>query len=228
VVGKTVWEAQTGSFWDGGVLATGGDLVIQGGADGWLTVRDARSGQVLKRLDTGSSLMAAPMTYEVDGVQYVAVMAGYGGGPGWAYPPDSAAYARGNRGRILAFRLDGGAIPKPALVTDTPIPRPPARFGTSDDIRRGGRLFAAQCSRCHANVARGLVPDLRRMAPGTHEAFDDIVLRGALSGGGMGRFDDVLTPLDVRAIHAWLVEQAWVAYLSPAQTQKSRLPPKPN
>jgi len=229
VAGRTVWEAETGSFWDGGVLATGGDLVVQGGADGHLTVRDAHSGRVLKVLDTGSSVMAAPMSYEIDGVQYLAVMAGYGGGPGWAYPPGSAAYRYGNQGRILAFRLDGGPVPKPAAVVDTPIPQPPARIGTPAQIRRGGQLFAAQCSRCHANVARGLVPDLRRMTPQTHAAFEDIVLGGALAGGGMGRFDDVLTAADAGAIHAWLVDQAWAAYRAQASGQAlARLPPKAN
>ena len=51
------------------------------------------------------------MTYKVDGVQYVAVQAGWGGG-GWSFVPGySAAYQRGNENRILVFKLGGGAVP---------------------------------------------------------------------------------------------------------------------
>ena len=156
------------------------------------------------------------MSYSIDGVQYVAVMAGYGGGPGWAFPPGSAAYRNGNQGRILAFRLDGGAVPKPTPFVEAEVPRPPPSMGKATDARRGAQLFAAQCSRCHANVARGLVPDLRRMAPETHAAFADIVLRGDRTAGGMGRFDDVLDAHDVADIHAYLIQESWAAYRSQA------------
>jgi quinohemoprotein ethanol dehydrogenase len=212
VAGRTVWEAESPTYWEGGVLSTAGDLVVQGDSAGALVVREARSGRVLKRLDTGTSIMAAPMSYSVGGVQYIAVMAGYGGAAGWTFPPGSAAYRYGNQGRILAFRLDGPAVPLPAPFVETPVPRPPARLAGPAEVARGDRLFANHCAQCHANVARGLVPDLRRMAPETHAAFGDIVLRGALSGAGMGRFDDVLDEADVRAIHAYLIDEAWTAF----------------
>lgn len=231
VAGKVIWEAPAPTFWEGGVLSTGGGLVFQGSSSGELVVRDARDGRVLKRIETGSSIMAAPMSYSVEGVQHVAVMAGYGGAAGWAYPEKSAAYRYGNKGRILAFRLGGPDVPKPAVVSDTPMPRPPRQVGSAADIRNGARLFASQCSRCHANVARGLVPDLRRMAAGTHGAFDEIVLRGALQGSGMGRFDDVLSEADAHAIHAYLIDEAWKAYRARGRgtgLEQRALPPKAN
>jgi quinohemoprotein ethanol dehydrogenase len=231
VAGKVIWEAPAPTFWEGGVLSTAGGLVFQGNSSGELVVRDARDGRVLKRIETGSSIMAAPMSYSVDGVQYVAVMAGYGGAAGWAYPENSAAYRYGNQGRILAFRLGGPDVPKPATVSAAPIPQPPRQMGSAAEIRRGAKLFASQCSRCHANVARGLVPDLRRMAAGTHSAFDEIVLRGALQGNGMGRFDDVLSEADAHAIHAYLIDEAWIAYRARgrgAGPERRALPPKAN
>jgi quinohemoprotein ethanol dehydrogenase len=231
VAGRAVWETPSPSFWDGGVLSTAGDLVIQGDITGALVVRDAHSGAVIKRIDTGSSIMAAPMTYAVGGVQYVAVMAGFGGGPGWAYPPDSAAYRYGNAGRILAFRLDGGATPKPQPFVEQPLPPPPVAMGSAAEIAEGGRLFSAQCSRCHANVARGLVPDLRRMSAQTHKDFADIVLRGQRIPAGMGRFDDVLGDADVRHIHGYLIDQARLAYAAQQKGTKAggaRQPQKAN
>ena len=45
------------------------------------------------------------------------------------------------------------------------------------------------------------------MQPGTHEAFRQIVLEGALLPAGMPRWDDVLSPADADAIHAWLIDR---------------------
>ena len=66
----------------GGVLSTAGGIVIQGSVDGRLRVFNDETGAVLKEIDTGSPLIAAPMSYTVNGVQYVAILAGSGGG-GW-------------------------------------------------------------------------------------------------------------------------------------------------
>jgi quinohemoprotein ethanol dehydrogenase len=52
------------------------------------------------------------------------------------------------------------------------------------------------------------VKDLRHMAPETHEAFLDIVLRGARARGGMASFADVLSPAEAEAIHHYLIARA--------------------
>jgi quinohemoprotein ethanol dehydrogenase len=227
---RTVWEAPEEGFWQGGVMTTAGGLVIQGRSDGMLVFRDAASGKRLHTLDTGSSIMAAPMSYEIDGVQYVAVMAGYGGAAGWAFPPGSAAYKYGNENRILVFRLDGAKMPTRTAVAVPSFAVPPRQFGTARDIARGESLFAAHCARCHANTDRSLLPDLRRMAPGTHDAFEAIVLDGALSADGMGRFDDILTRADARAVHAYLIDQTRSAYRNAADggSTQGRIPARAN
>ena len=104
LTGKTKWAAPFDGWQDrGGVLATESGLVIHGTLAGKLIVRDAESGKVLKSIDTGSSILAAPMTYRVGGVQYVAVQTGWGGG-GWGFvPPYAAAYAKGNANRLRVF-----------------------------------------------------------------------------------------------------------------------------
>ena len=207
--GKVVWERQTESRWDGGVLSTGGNLVVQGDAAGYLTVYAADTGKLLKRIDVGTSIMAAPMTYRVDGVQYVSVMAGFGGGLLYLpFPQDSAAFKYGNDGRIVTFRLDGGAVPKPPQVKELPAQAPPPREGTAASIAQGEVLYNRYCARCHA-FGRGLLPDLRRLSTATHSVFYEIVLRGAYQAKGMGRWDDVLSQEDAAAIHAYLVDQAW-------------------
>jgi quinohemoprotein ethanol dehydrogenase len=206
--GRVVWEQPSASRFDGGVLSTGGNLVIRGDAEGYLNVYAADSGDVIKRIDLGTSIIAAPMTYRVNGIQYISVMAGYGGGVLYLpFPENSAAYKYGNDGRIVTFRLDGGVTPKPPLVTELPL-KPPPREGNSKDISEGEVLYNRYCSRCHA-LGRGLLPDLRRLPPEVHGIFNEIVLRGAYLAKGMPRWDDTLSQNDVAAIHAYLVEQAW-------------------
>lgn len=210
--GRTVWEQQTASPWDGGVMATAGNLVFRGDAAGVLSVYAADTGRLLKTVDVGTSIMAAPMTYRVKGEQYVAVMAGYGGGVLYApFPAQSAAYKYGNAGRIVAFKLGGAAVPKPAPVVDAPFPEPPARRASPAQLKEGEVLYSRYCGRCHA-MGRGLLPDLRRLAPATHQAFNDIVLKGAYVSKGMARWDDVLSPAQAESLHGYLIEQAWQAY----------------
>lgn len=60
----------------GGVMATGGGVVFASAADGNLIALDSRSGKLLWRFQTGGRIATSPMSYSVDGKQYVAVSAG--------------------------------------------------------------------------------------------------------------------------------------------------------
>ncbi|MCP5145554.1 MAG: PQQ-dependent dehydrogenase, methanol/ethanol family [Gammaproteobacteria bacterium] len=212
------WEVTWAQPYDhGGVLATGGDLVVQGGLDGRLNFYDAENGALLYSIETGSSIIAAPATYEVGGEQYIVVMAAAGGGPlAFAPPPDSAAYKYGNQGRILAFKLGGEPVSlPPALPPEAPIPLPPPVSASTETITRGARLFGDHCIRCHPNTVdrpRTASADLRRMSAATHAAFEQILLGGTLQPLGMPRWDDVLDDEDVTAIHQYLITTARAAY----------------
>jgi quinohemoprotein ethanol dehydrogenase len=225
---RIVWEAQTATSWDGGVLATGGGLVFQGDANGNLNVYSADKGARLASIALGSSMMAAPMTYRVNGTQYIAVVAGYGGGGvilGAPLDPDSAAYRYGNAGRIIALKIGGPAPPLPPLRTDPPLPDPPARPTDAAQIAAGEVLYNRFCSRCHV-MGRGNLPDLRRLDSATHGLFNAIVLGGAYGVKGMGRFDDVLSPADAAAIHAYLIDQQWqLKQAQPAEAHPAQAHP---
>jgi quinohemoprotein ethanol dehydrogenase len=214
IAGRVVWEQPGTSIWDGGVSSTAGNLVFRGDAAGRFNVYAADSGKLLKQLDVGTSIMAAPATYTVSGEQYVAVMAGYGGGILFMpFPKESAALHRGNAGRIVAFKLGGGEIPKPNLVSAMPLPQPPRREGAPAQIAAGEVLYNRFCARCHV-FGDALLPDLRRLSAPTHQLFYEIVLNGAYRGKGMARWDDVLTRADAEAIHAYLIDQAWTAFVA--------------
>ena len=212
---KIVWEHRYASFMDhGGVLSTASGIVIQGSVDGKLRVFNDETGAIIKEIDTGSPLIAAPMTYSLHGVQYVAILAGSGGG-GWnLWMPGNVAAMRGNDNRILAFRLDGGATPiPPELGPVAPIPEPPAQVGTTADITAGGALFARNCGGCHGNADRAAVPDLRRSGF-IHDAaaFQSVVRGGLLEKGGMPSWDDLLSAAEVEQIRSNLVSVARDAY----------------
>ena len=209
---KTVWEHETTSGvrgYDGGVMSSAGNLAFQGRGNGELWVYAADSGKVLKTIQTGSHIMAAPMTYAVNGVQYVAVQVGYGGtgiGVG-SIPPTSAALKYENANRIVAFKLDGGEVPKPMVRKDEPFPKPPANEASPTEIQAGETKFIEQCSRCHA-LGPNITPDLRKMPQQAHDMFKDILLGGAFARRGMESFIDVLSDKEVENIHAYLIEQS--------------------
>lgn len=210
MTGATKWSVESLGWQDRqGVLATQTGVIFHGNAAGRLFARDADTGAELWHVDTGSTIMAAPMTYEVDGVQYVAVQTGWGGG-GWGFvPPYAAAYSKGNANRLLVFKVGGGEVPVPAdLPALEPAVAPPAQAAgvTPAMIAEGGALFTSNCTICHSNQPRAPLPDLRRMAPGVHAGFEQIVLGGLLVPRGMPKWDDRLTPAQVRAIHAYLID----------------------
>ena len=78
--GKKVWEHKTAAPWDGGALATAGGVVFSGTVDGHLYAFDGKTGTVLwTSPDLGSGIIADPISYQVNGKQYVAIWSGWGG-----------------------------------------------------------------------------------------------------------------------------------------------------
>ncbi len=229
LTGKTKWAKPMDGWQDrGGVMTTASGLLFQGNLAGQLKVYDKASGKLLKTIETGTSILAAPMTYRVKGVQYVAVMAAWGGG-GFPYVPRySAAYTRGNQGRLLVFKLGGGAVPIPAKLPAPEVaPAPPAQLPGADAamIAKGqGLFYSVGCALCHSNQHRSITPDLRRMQPGTHEAFDKIVLDGLLVPNGMPRWNDLLKPEDSKALHAWLIAEQTKVHAEEVEKKKRGIP----
>jgi PQQ-dependent dehydrogenase (methanol/ethanol family) len=209
VTQREVWRVQHAGAWNGGVLSTAGGLVFQGRADGHLAAYAADTGAELWSTPTYTGIIAPPVTYEVDGEQYVAVLAGWGGAFGLASGVPPQAGNRSSHGRLLAYRLGGSAtLPEPP-ARDA-LGEPPPQTADAATIDRGEALYHAHCAVCHGPGASGsgVLPDLRRMQEETHAAFDAIVLRGAFAGKGMVGFSHVLDEAGAAAIHAYLIRQA--------------------
>jgi PQQ-dependent dehydrogenase (methanol/ethanol family) len=73
---QKVWGNKDALPWLGGTMTTAGGLVFHGDVRGWFKALDAKTGKQLWQFQTGSGVAAAPMTYELDGKQYVAVVSG--------------------------------------------------------------------------------------------------------------------------------------------------------
>ncbi len=206
VAKQEVWRAQYTLPWNGGTLSTAGNLVFQGTAHGSFAAYRATDGKLLFEAPAGTGIVAPPITYELDGVQYVAVMAGWGGA--YALVAGDAAAAAGvvdNRGRLLVWKLGGTATLPPQQVAAREIAALPVPQDAAL-VTRGNQTYHRWCATCHGvgAVSGGVLPDLRKSDPRLYEILDEIVLRGALANNGMPRFDAWLRPDDLTAIRAYL------------------------
>jgi len=187
-------------------MVTASDLVFEGTTKQTFAAFDARTGEVLWEYPTQSAPVAGAITYEVDGEQYIAINAGWGGGAAQIERGAGIELPRAPA-RLLVFKL-GGTKQLPPLAEAEKIPNPPPMRGTEEQIQRGAQLFADTCSGCHGRLAVGGVKDLRHMTSETHGKFNDIVLKGIYEEKGMANFSDLISPEDAEAIHSYLIARA--------------------
>ncbi|PKP92635.1 MAG: PQQ-dependent dehydrogenase, methanol/ethanol family [Alphaproteobacteria bacterium HGW-Alphaproteobacteria-16] len=207
VAQKERWRVPYPLRGSGGVLATAGNLVFQGTIYGTLAAYRADTGEKVWDAPVQQAPIAAPISYLVDGVQYIAINAGWGGGLGHAASAKALGFPL-DKPRLLVFRLGGTAkLPAMAMPEQGPV-RPADTAASAQMIAHGEQLYAQYCASCHAERARGGVKDLRRMTPDTHAAFDDIVMKGTRADKGMVSFADVLSEGDTKAVHAYLIRRA--------------------
>ena len=200
------WEKVLPNVWNGGVLATAGGLIFFGTATGKFLALDAADGAELLRLDVGTGIIASPITYSANGVQYVAVMAGWGGPAFAALAGNEALLEYENAGRILAFKLEGTEVPLPAKIAPRGSIPEQAELTNDENVLENGRiLYVRFCGSCHGMYgSEPMLPDLRRMLPHTHELFDSIVLDGLYESRGMASFAEELDEKEVFSIHAYI------------------------
>ena len=207
---KPVWQAEQPGLFAGGTLTTAGGLVFIGQATGDLAAYDASSGDKLWHFNCGRPISASPVSYEVDGAQYVAVLVGWGGDPaieGSMSEPGGLrmTYRDGGRG-LFVFALDGKAShPARAVAKMVPIDIP--EFHPDDDkVKRGEHLFDNNCNYCHGTdaLSGGQAPDLRASPlAADRKTLGQIVLGGALQLQGMPQYPD-FSDDDVDALYHYI------------------------
>src|SRR5690606_39078982 len=200
------WQVPLPRHGNGGVFVTGSDLVFEGTTRQTFAAFDARTGKTLWEYPTQSAPVAGGITYMLDGVQYIAVNAGWGGGAAQIEQSAGIELPRAPA-RLLVFKL-GGTAQLPPLAASEPVQPPPPLRASEAQVQRGAQLYAQTCAVCHGQRAIGGVKDLRHMTPETHGLFDRIVLEGLYLERGMASFADLLDKDDADAIHAYLIARA--------------------
>ena len=205
---KEVWRVNHPQAADGGTLTTAGNLVFEGDVNGQFHAYAADTGKLLWTSDLQSDPMAGPVTYTVDGEQYVAVMVGLGGGSGLMSAGElTKSGPKRNISRVVAFKI-GGTAKLPAAPPLPAHPTPPPQTADAATVAKGMKLFAMNCASCHGmSAVAGILPDLRYTPHLTQDSWYEIVLNGALKANGMLPFPN-LTKADADAIRAYLISRA--------------------
>jgi len=209
---QAAWTVSYPSAWNGGTLATAGNLVFEGDAQGIFNAFSADKGARLWSYPVQTGVIAAPMTYAIGGVQYVAVLAGWGGV--WDVATGILSRKGGaehNISRLLVFRLGGGDHLPPAPPPADMVLDPPPVTGTAAQVAHGADVYGRYCGVCHgdAAIAGGVNPDLRHSGVlESAEAIRMVVLGGALKSQGMVSFAPTLNRADVEAVRQYLIHRA--------------------
>ncbi len=203
---KEVWGIDQIAHYNGGILSTAGGLIFQGDAEGKFSARDALTGEVVWDFDVRSGVNAPPITYLVDGEQYITLPVGWGGGMG-----QSSKYVdRIHTGTFYTFKLNGQATPPeklPALAsTFTQLKTDAA----PENIGEGLNLYLQYCMGCHRSPGKGggAIPDLTRSSKGIFKNYEEIVLNGMLASQGMPKLGDKISKEELADIQSFVLYTA--------------------
>ncbi|MDD2876832.1 MAG: methanol/ethanol family PQQ-dependent dehydrogenase [Acidiphilium sp.] len=106
--GKQVWQFTSKEPWDAGAMATSGGLVFSGTTEGTLDAFDAKTGKLVwTSPNLGSGIIADPVSYEIDGKQYIAIWSGWGGvWPLWSGKLGASLATAPRGGQLHVFALN--------------------------------------------------------------------------------------------------------------------------
>jgi len=205
---ERVWTQKQALRYNGGLLSTATGLLMQADAEGNFSIRDDMTGEILWQYDIRSGGIASPVTYLVDGTQYITIFVGWGGVVGQA---ENIA-GRLHPGTVYTFKIGGDApalekLPPATLAFTSLKPDPSA---TPNHLGEGFNLYAQYCIGCHGNpwFTGGNIPGLMLSSDGVFNSYEDIVLGGRLLAEGMPNFDGMLTPEELADIKNFMLYTA--------------------
>lgn len=202
VTQKQAWSHDYPAPWNGGTLTTAGNLVFQGTATGQLFAYNAKTGNQLWKTEVGEGVIAAPITYSVDGKQYVSIAVGWGGVAGESFQ------ASGHQapGTVFTYVLDG----KAATPQFAAYPNPPRLTGVKydpADVKAGTAVYVNHCAICHGTpgqITGGSVPNLGYASAGMINNLGTFVFNGPFVSNGMPDFTGKLTEQNVTELKAFI------------------------
>jgi quinohemoprotein ethanol dehydrogenase len=199
---KEAWSIDQGVPWNGGTLATAGNLVFQGTADAHFRAFDARTGKQLWEAPVGSGVIAAPMTYEVDGKQYVSIAVGWGG----IYGQSARHSDLRTRGTVYTYVV-GGTAKAPPFEKYELGPLISGVTYDPKDVPAGTALYVSNCVFCHGvpGVDRGgNIHNLGYVDKDLIQNLENVLFEGPFASQGMPDFKGKLTASDVAKLKAFI------------------------
>ncbi len=193
---RAAWQQPTPGPHNGGTLATAGDLVFQGQADGYINAYGASDGRKVWQFYAATAALGTPITFSVGKVQYLAILTGpLNGAPG-GFGSMAAKFgwdARIHPRRLLAFQLDGKAKlpPTPPPTFAKPLDGP--EMTVDDALVKDGIQQWSRCQLCHGPgaVAGGTAPDLRASQIPLNAAQFSLFVRTGNEAKGMPKFTEL-------------------------------------
>ncbi|MGD9661564.1 MAG: PQQ-dependent dehydrogenase, methanol/ethanol family [Porticoccaceae bacterium] len=192
------WEVQRNSMWNGGVISTAGNLVLQGTEEGVFEIFNAETGAKLWHFNADQGIISAPITYSVAGKQYISLLVGYGGSSAATGNFNKTYWKYGEPRRLLTFALGGNVdLPEPSKNASRQV-------FVDDDmlvidegaVAAGAATFGEKgCSMCHGINLRSVgaqAPDLRGSVIALSKDSLGAFLRSdAAARYGMPRFSEI-------------------------------------
>lgn len=213
VTQKERWRVDLPGSWPAGAMTTAGGLVFQGRMDGKFVAYDAANGKEVWSFQTESPIVGAPISYRVNGKQYITVITGAGGQGAGMQSLGNAALRTDYRlpRRVLTFAI-GGTDTIPPLQYVQPEPPADAAYKPNAAMAQAGAMKYGMnaCLVCHGwnAVASGAAPDLRYSPVITDAAtFKAVVKEGALKLNGMPPFPQI-SDSDLETIRFFLRTRA--------------------
>jgi PQQ-dependent dehydrogenase (methanol/ethanol family) len=207
---REVWRVDRGFYSGSGLLSTHGNLVFQGDLSGNFSAYAADSGREVWSYLVQGGIMASPITYELDGEQYVAVAQGWGGESSLPFGAISGPQNMINISRVLVFK--GGASARlPVIETEEQLlPSHNLAMATPEQVAEGRDLYNLYCAVCHGGnaISGGLVPDLRYRIADLDASWQAIVFDGALASAGMPAWKEYLSREETDRIKSYVAHEA--------------------
>ena len=219
---REVWRVEHRGPWNGGALATGGGIVFEGTIDGRFLALDARSGRELWSTTHPAPTLAGPVTYSVNGEQYVAVLSGYGSVYVLVSSLLSPIEPTRMNGRVHVYKIGGKATPPPVLKHATgTLQAPPTINVSPQDAQRGAGLYSRFCLMCHGvGAGGGAVVDLRRSSRLHDAAAWRQMIASGITTVGMPSFAGDVSDEEAELIRAYVARQAAILYAADHTTAK--------
>ncbi len=214
VARKIRWAQKPGRPNAGGTLSTAGGLVFHGGMGTRVVATDAETGEDLWSADTQTGAWAPPITYALDGEQYLAIAVGFGGGLAAEGGPVAHAWKVPNKSRVLVYKLGGTHSLPPVPANKRELAKPAPVTADEQTVLRGQVVYQRHCAYCHGDGLRtgGITPDLRYSNESIHGMWQEIVRGGAFSALGMVSFAEYVSEEDAEAIRQYVLSEAGRRY----------------